>query len=80
MSNETKQTAVDWLVDQYAKAYSSSVNDIMSTIIKQAKELEKRQLRRTYGIQFLNIDSNGEATFKPFEDYYKENYGGDNAM
>ena len=38
-----KQTAVEWLVDQYKKSFTLEINKVMTSIIEQAKEMEKEK-------------------------------------
>ena len=38
-----QQTAVEWLVEQYEKSFTLPINDVMTTIIEQAKQMEKEQ-------------------------------------
>jgi chloramphenicol O-acetyltransferase len=40
---ENKQTAVDWLMEQYDKSFGPSFSLIMNDEIKKAKEMEKEQ-------------------------------------
>ena len=77
MSNETQQTAVDWLISQLQKTRDwqrvineanesgSSVRDI----IEQAKEMEKEQI--IDALLFGDVLSPNTA-----ETYYKERFGG----
>lgn len=83
MTNETKQTAVEWLekkVDDlfisYQKGFMSAGNfiSLQHRLFKKAKELEIQNLKSIYGIQFLNIDSDGEVEFKPFDQWYNETF------
>ena len=78
MSNETKQTAVEWLQIQLKKgigfnpldplSYPKAVNDIF----KQAKEMEKQQIIE----DFVGYDSDTEDNLEVAEQYYNETYGG----
>ena len=43
MTNEKQQTAVEWLVSEYAKAFKIPVNAVMGETIEQAKAMEKNQ-------------------------------------
>lgn len=67
---ETKQTAVDWLVEQYANEnYSIEVYE-------QAKEIEKEQIKDAW----LSGQDDGATICTPNqhypdEDYYNETYG-----
>ena len=38
------QTAVEWLVEQYDKSFILKVNNVMTSIIEQAKEMEEKQM------------------------------------
>lgn len=70
----SKQTAVEWLVEQYAKSFKISVNAVMGETIEQAKVMEKEQIIDA-ACEFMgtNFDSNkGRA-----ELYYKGTYVGD---
>jgi hypothetical protein len=68
---ENKQTAVDWLIKIYLQK-----GKIDSFDIKQAKELEKKQIVDAYSCGKINGIANtiGNETNKPSEQYYKENY------
>jgi hypothetical protein len=82
MSNETKQTAVDWLVQQLqqtrdwqrvineANQSGSSVRDV----VQQAKEMEKQQRMSDFTMGITNANRM-EAT-KDAEQWYNETYGG----
>jgi len=68
-----KQTAVEWLVNEYAKAFKISVNAVMGETIEQAKAMEKEQLENAYfngGADNMNDEGS-------FEEYYNQTYGGD---
>jgi hypothetical protein len=79
---EKKQTAVEWL---YSELYKNNIsNDSIksriykeSEIWKQAKQMEKEQIKNSY----LDGDSNGcgcydWSTEEQAEDYYNETYLG----
>ena len=53
---ENKKTAVEWLVEQYAKSFNLNVNDVMAEPIAEAKQMEKEQLNmaRIDGINLAN--------------------------
>ena len=53
---ENKKTAVEWLVEQYAKNFTLNVNDVMAEPIAEAKQMEKEQLNmaRIDGINLAN--------------------------
>jgi hypothetical protein len=67
---ETRQTAVEWLVEQYANEnYSVEVYE-------QAKEMEKEQHDLTFARGHMTgyANANGHES-KDFEQYYNETYG-----
>jgi len=68
MSNETKQTAVEWLVEQIMarQLYTKE----MLEEFEQAKEMEKEQIRKAY------CDGEHYKDTKLTTDYYNETYGG----
>jgi hypothetical protein len=65
-----KQTAVEWLAEQFEESYSY-INEIFKETIEQAKEMEKEQT-----CQFISdyIDDGQDMTA---EEYYEEIYGGE---
>jgi hypothetical protein len=64
MSN--KQTAVEWLVEQYANEnYSVEVYE-------QAKAMEKERIREAY---YKGVKDEWEGAGRDFEDFYNETYG-----
>jgi len=67
-----KQTAVEWLVSEYAKAFKISVNAVMGETIEQAKAMEKEQIQSAYkdGLSWHPNDFTGQ------QQYYDETYGG----
>jgi hypothetical protein len=65
-----KQTAVEWLVNEYAKAFKISVNAVMGETIEQAKAMEKEQI--------VDFAIKCQEMFKhQIEEEYNETYGGD---
>jgi hypothetical protein len=60
-----KQTAVEWLVEQYKK-----VGGISISMANQAKEMEKEQIIEAYNTSFLLRDK----PYSTAEKYYKETY------
>ena len=66
-----KQTAVEWLVEQLFKT-NNNTNDVKKmdskSIIEQAKEIEKQQIKDAYITGMFNAHS------KTSIDYYKETY------
>jgi hypothetical protein len=66
-----KQTAVQWLFEQYFEVKWGSMQGNMPTIFEQAKEMEKEQIIETY----RSPVERAWNTDKIAEQYYKENYG-----
>ena len=68
--NNKKQTAVDWLVEQFnLQAYTPHID--------QAKEMEKKQIIDASTIGFadgLKYMNNETQNFENAEQYYKETY------
>ncbi len=64
MTNETKQTAVEYLIEQlFPKALSQE----QYYHIEQAKEMEKYQHIKSWEAGLMKVD---------FNEYYNETYGG----
>jgi hypothetical protein len=59
-----KQTAVEWLEEQFEESYSY-INEIFKETIKQAKEMEKKQIETAY---------NKAVPFKYGKEYYEETF------
>jgi hypothetical protein len=81
MTNVKQQTAVDKLETQIEKlrfqgvtewqcGYQKALNEVLF-LLKQAKEMEKEQHRVTAQDFYY-----GSHSFKNFEQYYNETYGG----
>ena len=78
-------TAVEWLVEQYEKAFTFKVNNVMTSIIEQAKEMEKQQIIYAFNqgyregwIDSISGDCTNDQDVETFEDanlYYNETYG-----
>jgi hypothetical protein len=79
MSNETKKTAVDWLISKVNKqSWGDFRIDIPNEIIEQAKEKEKEQIAKAFDDGDYNYHYS-RKTGNDFEDgidYYNETYGG----
>ena len=82
MENNKSVTAVEWLVEQYEKAFTLKVNNVMISIIEQAKEMERQQIIEA----FDEGKSDGYKTAREWdemiiflnaEQYYIETYGKD---
>jgi hypothetical protein len=81
MSNETKQTAVDWLQIQFKKGIDFNPLDrlgytkAVDNLFEQAKEMEKDRIIRAYN-EDLYCGLNENIKFIDGEDYYNAIYGG----
>jgi hypothetical protein len=75
----SKQTAVEWLVSEYAKAFKISVNAVMGETIEQAKAMEKGQIIEAYLTPLSNEYwfQKDEILNQESEKYYNETYGGE---
>lgn len=89
MNSMTKQTAVEWLVNQliFKQEYEHLPNNyfLMSdkdidSIIQQAKEMEKEQIidANIEGQRVFDKHPHTQWTNDQAEQYYNENYGGSN--
>ena len=75
-----KQTAVEWLEEQFEESYSY-INEIFKETIEQAKEMEKEQIMDADAAGFRDgcLWSEGEKIyFKSPEHYYVKTYGSNN--
>ena len=68
----SKQTAVQWLVNEYAKAFKIPINSVMLEIIEQALQMEREQIEEAYG-DGLNAH---RVDFCNRNEYYQKTYGG----
>jgi hypothetical protein len=73
MNNETKQTAVEWLVEKINEQKAWANPQQLKPLIKQAKEMEKQQMIDFARNYMLYIHKEGIITI---ETYYNETYGG----
>ena len=75
----SKQTGVDFLMDKLFDPSTMAAEQIQW--FEQAKELEKQQMENTWAVahQSGRFEGKGiaEENWQTFEDYYNENYGGD---
>ena len=69
-----KQTAVEWLVNEYAKAFKIPVNAVMGETIEQAKEMEREQIIKAF---CEGYDHDGDNYDGAEISYYNETYGGE---
>ena len=71
-----KQTAVQWLVNEYAKAFKIQVNAVMLESIEEALRMEREQIEDAYVECYMNHVGNGESILREANSYYKNTYGG----
>jgi hypothetical protein len=67
MSNETKQTAVEWLLNEWPILNS----ELPQWLIEQAKEMEKEQIEDAYSLSRCEWNETISSS-----QYYNETYGG----
>jgi hypothetical protein len=84
MTNETKQTAVEWLVEQLRNNENIRWRGTpFFELAEQAKEIEKVRMESTwiaaldYAIKLLKGLNNLESK-DAFDQFYNETYGGGN--
>jgi hypothetical protein len=77
MSNETKVTAVEWLVSKVNKqSWGDFRIDIPKEIIEQAQAMEKQQIMKAVEDGFNEACAHPVCVkFLTAEQYYTENYG-----
>jgi hypothetical protein len=68
MSNETKQTAVEWLEEQLP-IYGYNVVTVFPELIEQAKEMEKEQIMDAF-----DECGNWHHNYLDSEQWYNETY------
>ena len=82
----SKQTAVEWLVEQFEESHSY-INEIFKETIEQAKEMEKQQIidavddpkyveSHKTPSTIPGIDSHSMFWFMNGKQYYDHKYGG----
>jgi hypothetical protein len=71
-----KQTAVEYLFEQYFGVKWDFMPYKRPTIFEQAKEMEKEQIIDAHGKQLKKTQTAGNYEYwKTGQQYYKENYG-----
>ena len=82
MKNETKQTAVDWLIKIVIKSIKNLSEDeceYLSNLFQQAEEMEKQQIIDAYqngGINGQIFALTRRINIENGEQYYNETFGG----
>lgn len=69
-----KQTAVEWLEEQFEESYSY-INEIFKDTFEQAKEMEKQQMEDVWDdsrVEDFGDDYIGKQT--SFNDYFNETF------
>ena len=73
---ETKQTAVEWLLQQVNhKGWGNYMIDIPKEIIEQAKQMEKEQIEQSFVECWKANVPDGIECKLDAEQYYNETYG-----
>ena len=65
-----KQTAVEWLEEQFEESYSY-INEIFKDTFKQAKAIEKEQIIEAYIESGANLE---DIIKEAAEDYYNKQF------
>lgn len=68
MKKETKQTAVEWLIEQIEELIN-----VPKDLKEQAKAMEKEQKANTWNNAINAVEKD---KWESFEQYYNETYGG----
>jgi hypothetical protein len=71
-------TSIEWLIEQYEKAFTLKVNNVMTSIIEQAKEMHKQEIIDAYKV---DVDEFPTQLSDRAEQYYQETFvskGSDN--
>lgn len=79
---ETKQTAVDWLIDELGEYFPHEIGGI-HLMVKQAKQMEKEQINKAWENGFRSTGEGWNGEIPPeclgevldTEKYYNETYG-----
>ena len=58
-----KQTAVEWLEQEFEKRLPLGVGDVLIDLIKQAKEMEKQQIMDAVNATMIDDDLNAYEYF-----------------
>ena len=79
MTNETKQTAVDWLYNELTTKSGVSKEDWAKMILKafkKAKKMEKQQIQDGYWNGSDSFFEHPKQILLNANEYYNETYGG----
>jgi ABC-type enterochelin transport system substrate-binding protein len=70
----SKQTAVEWLIEQL---FFSDQSQTLNQYIEQAKAMEREQIIDAYTECWMMDGGNGNHKLKEANEYFNETYGGD---
>lgn len=80
MTNNKQQTAVEWFLHELITFYIPEDLEeygMFMKIVDQAKEMEKKQHKKTWLDSTCQFDNAAEMTFKKdFDEHYEQTYGG----
>ena len=72
MSKIIKQTAVEWLINEWPILKS----ELPHWLIEQAKEMEKEQMQHWFGLGMHLVEGKLWKPIDKFEENFNETYGG----
>jgi hypothetical protein len=75
MTNNKQQTAVEWLVEKLQESGISLMTDEFE-MIQQAKQMEKQQIKDSFGVGCQVESTRLIGYHEMSEQYYAETYGG----
>jgi hypothetical protein len=75
MTNETKQTAVEWLAGELSN-HLEMPHKYFIEILDQAKEMEKEQMQHWFGLGMHLVEGRLWKPIDKFEENFKKTYGG----
>jgi hypothetical protein len=74
----SKQTAVEWLVEEYAKAFKIPLNTVMQETIQRALAMEREQIVESHlvGQEVIALYATTGKSSQTSIQYYNETYKG----
>ena len=69
-------TSIEWLIEQYEKAFTLKVNNVMTSIIEQAKEMHKQEIINAVGVGSQFDRGYLYGYHDKAEQYYQETFKG----
>jgi hypothetical protein len=77
MSNETKQTAVEWFaIALYENGFLTGNGDEIQELLEKAKEMEKEEMQHWFGLGMHLVEGKLWKPIDKFEKNFNETYGG----